>query len=107
MTPAQSPALLEISFFVLALKPLAFCVRDGGGAETILRVCANTRKWVVVCIYLSTHLYTNTSIISYMIAEDVRQVMGPDFMTPFDCPLLCLLLILPVYQCSVVFKKRE
>lgn len=33
MTPAQSPARLEIFFFVRAPKPLDFCVRDGGGGE--------------------------------------------------------------------------
>lgn len=105
MTPAQSPALLEISFFVRAPKPLDFCVRDGGGGKR-RRYCAcvQTHESGWSCVFLSTYmLHTNTSVISYMRAEDVRQVMGPDFMMPFDCPLLCLLLILPVYQCSVVF----
>lgn len=58
MTLAQSPALLEISFFVRAPKPLDFCVRHGGGGgrnETISLVCVNTQKCVVVCIYVSIH----------------------------------------------------
>lgn len=51
MTPAQSPALLEISFFVHAPKPLDFCVRDregGGGDEMILPVC----EWLCVLVSL-------------------------------------------------------
>lgn len=68
MTPAQSPALLEISFFVRAPKPLDFCVRDGGGeAETILRMCANTRKWVVVCIFI--YLYVTYKYFCNIIHE--------------------------------------
>lgn len=59
MTPAQSPALSEISFFVRAPKPLDFCVRDRGKKkkkdETISPVCVNTRKCMVVCFYMSIH----------------------------------------------------
>lgn len=54
MTPAQSPALLEISFFVRAPKPLDFCVRDGGGGsgDDIAHVCKHTKVGGRVYFYL-------------------------------------------------------
>lgn len=56
MTPAQSPALLEISFFVRAPKPLDFCVRDGGGSgDDIARVCKHTKVGGRVYFYLSIY----------------------------------------------------